>query len=128
MSIPSLRPLILFVLAAALLLAAIDGGSVLLTRMAVPDAAKQVGYAAAVAVENRPATQENAILALRAARNDAENRDLVVPNKGFRLYPDGRVRLTAHRTAPTLVLRRISALSDMADVSVTVTVDALPFR
>lgn len=128
MRIPSLRPLILLVLAGVLLLAAIDGGSVLLTRMAIPDAAKQVGYAAAVAVENRPATRENAIVALRAARDDAETRNLVVPNKGFTLYPDGRVTLTAHRTAPTLVLKRISAISDMADVSVTVTVDALPFR
>jgi hypothetical protein len=127
MRIPMLRPLILFVLAGVLLLAAIDFGSILLTRMAIPDAAKQVGYAAAVAVENRPATQENAIVALRAARDDAENRDLVITNKGFTLFPDGRVRLTARRTAPTLLLKRLSEFSDMADVSVTVTVDALPF-
>jgi hypothetical protein len=127
MRIPFLRPLILFVLAGVLLLAAVDGGSILLTRMAIPDAAKQVGYAAAVAVENRPATRENAIVALRAARDDAENRDLIITNKGFTLYPDGRVKLTARRTAPTLVLKRLSSFSDMADVSVTVTVDALPF-
>lgn len=127
MRIPFLRPLILVVLAGGLLIAAIDSGSILLTRMAIPDAAKQVGYAAAVAVENKPATRENAIVALRTARDDAENRNLVVTSKGFTLYPDGRVRLTARRTAPTLVLKRLSAFSDMADVSVTVTVDALPF-
>lgn len=122
------RPLILFVMAGALLLAGIDFGSIVLTRMAIPDAAKQVGYTAAASVENKPTTRESAIVALRAARADASERNLRVSSEGFTLFPDGRVRLTAHRNAPTFVLKRVSAFSDMADVSVTVTVDALPFN
>ena len=126
--LPSLKPLVFLLVSAVVVLGTVDGGSVFLTRMSVPDAARQVGYEAAAAVENRPTTRQTAMVAFQAARQDARGRNLLVRPQGFTLYPDGRVTLTASRTAPTMLLHRISALADLADVSATVTVTALPFH
>lgn len=126
--LPSLRAVILLLASAVFVLAAVDGGSVFLTRMSVPDAARQVGYAAAAEAENKPATRQTAMAAFQAARQDARSRNLVVRPRDFTLYPDGRVTLTADRTAPTMLLHRIAALEGLADVSATVTVNALPFH
>lgn len=112
---------------ALLVLASVDGGSVFLTRMAVPDEARQAGYAAAAAVANEEATPQSVRVAFEAAREDARARDISISTRSFTLYPDGRVTLTARRTAPTLLLHRISALSHLAEVHATVTVAALPF-
>lgn len=125
--LPGLRVLALMIVAAVSVAGVVDAGSVYLTRMSVPDAAKQVGYAAAEAAEDQPTTRQTALVAFRAAREDASTRDLTIPSKGFTLYPDGRVRLTARRTAPTLLLHRISALRHLSEVGVTVTVAAVPF-
>ena len=120
--LPSLRDMVFLLVSALFVLGAVDGGSVFLTRMSVPDAARQAGYAAAAAAENQPTTRQTAMVAFRAARKDAATRNLVVRPKDFTLYPDGRVTLTADRTAPTMLLHRISALRHLTDVSVTVTV------
>lgn len=117
-----------FSLASVLLvLAVVDGGSVLLARISVADQARGAGYAATAAVTDQPATAETVRLAFEAARDDARARDISISTKSFTLYPDGRVTLTARRTAPTLLLNRISALSHLAQVRATVTVTALPF-
>lgn len=126
--LPSLRALVFLLVSAVVVLGLVDGGSVFLTRMQVPDAARQVGYAAAASVENKPTTRQTAMVAFQTARRDARTRNLVVLPKDFTLYPDGRITLTADRTAPTMLLHRISALRDLADVSATVTVTALPFH
>lgn len=125
--LPGLKALVLLVVSAVLVLGAVDGGSVFLTRMSVPDAARQVGYAAAAAAENQPTTRQTAMVAFGAASEDARARNISISTKNFTLYPDGRVTLTARRTAPTLLLHRISALSHLSDVRATVTVTAVPF-
>lgn len=110
-----------------LVLTVIDGGSIFLTRMSVPDAAKNAGYAAAAAAEGQPTTRRTVLVAYSAARDDGQKRNLKIKTKNFTLYPDGKVKLTATRTARTVVLHRISAWSHWADVSATVTVSALPY-
>jgi Flp pilus assembly protein TadG len=110
-----------------LVLTVIDGGSVFMTRVSVPDAAKNAGYAAARAAENQPMTRRTVLVAYNAARDDGEKRNLKIKTRNFTLYPDGKVKLTASRTARTLVLRRIPSWSHWADVSATVTVSALPY-
>ena len=110
-----------------IVLSAIDGGSIFLTRMSVPDAALNAGYVAAAAAKGQPTTRGTALVAYRAAREDGKKRHLHIRAKDFTLYPDGKVKLTATRTARTLILHRFSASSHLAEVSATVTVSALPF-
>ena len=50
-----------------------------------------------------------------------------MPSKGFAIYPDGRVTLTGTKTAPTILLHRLSFLRHFAEVSTTVTVEPLPY-
>lgn len=122
------RATIGYVLAAALLLVAlIDGGSVLLTHMVVPDDTKAAGHAAAAAVEDQPPTKQAAVTAFEAAQAAATGDSLTVRPKGFTLYPDAKVTLTATRTAPTLVFHRLPWLSDLTIVSSTATVTTLPY-
>jgi hypothetical protein len=126
-TIMSLRGLVLMLATAVFVLCVIDGGSIFMTRMSVPDAAKNAGYAAARAVEGQPTTRQTVVVAYAAAREDGEKRNLQIKTRNFTLYPDGKVKLTASRTARTLVLRRIPSWSHWADVSATVTVSALPY-
>lgn len=114
-------------LAVGFVLAVLDGGSVALTRMSVPDDVRAAGYAAAEAAQDQPATRRTAVAAYEAAVADAKLHGLTVRTDDFRLYPDGRVTLTAEKTAPTLLLDRVSALRDLAEVRVTVTVEPRPF-
>lgn len=113
--------------AAVFLVALIDAGSVVLANLAVPDATRAAGRAAAAAVENEPATPQVAVTAYDAARHFAGERGLRVATEDFTLYADGRVTLTASRTAPTLLLHRIPTLQDLAVVSTTTTVRPLSF-
>ena len=123
----ALRPVTYLAVAALFLLGVVDGGSVFLALMSVPDRAREVGHAAARAVEGQPANQHNARVAYDAAVHAANTRTLTVETKGFTLYPDGRVTLTATRTAPTLLLERIPPLRHLAQATATVTVSALPY-
>ena len=123
----SLKAIVWLFVSTMFLLVLIDGGSVFLTRMSVPDAARNAGYAAATTVEGQPTTRRTVLVAYNAARDDGDKRNLQIKTKNFTLYPDGKVKLTASRTAGTLVLRRIPSWSHWADVSATVTVSALPY-
>jgi hypothetical protein len=123
----SLRTTVWLLVSAVIVVVLIDGGSVALTRMSVPDAALNTGYVAAAAAKGKPTTRGTALVAYRAAREDGKKRHLHIRTKNFTLYPDGKVKLTATRTARTLVLHRFSASSHLAEVSATVTVSALPF-
>ena len=127
MRIPGLRPLIWTALALVLTLAALDTGSVVLTRLAVPDQAREAGYAAAEAVRDQPVDRQSAQVALRAAREQAGISGNAVRARDFVLRADGRVSLTAGRTAPTLLLHRIPQLRHLARVTESVTVARLPY-
>lgn len=125
---PPIRPLCYLVVAAGFVLGAVDGGSVVLTRLAVPDDVRAAGQAAAGAVEGQPTNRQTAAVAYEVASDQARPHGLTVSRNGFTLYPDGRVQLTASRTAPTLLLDRVPALQHFAEASVTETVAALPYR
>lgn len=113
--------------AAIFLVSLVDGGSVLLTEMSVPDDTTAAGRAAAQAVEELPATRQNVVVAFEAAQAAAAGDSLKVRTKDFMLFPDGEVSLTASRTAPTLVFHRLPWLRDLTVVTSTATVSALPF-
>jgi hypothetical protein len=112
---------------AAVVLAALDAGSVALTHISVPDDARRAGQIAATAVEGQPATRQTARIAFDAAQTETRHHGIVVSTEDFTLYPDGRVTMTARRTAPTFLLHRLEMLSGYADVRSTVTVEALPY-
>lgn len=127
MRISGLRPLVWTALAVALTLVVLDTGSIVLTKLAVPDQAREAGYAAAEAVEGKPVNRTTAQEALRVAREQAGTNGNGVRARDFVVRTDGRVTLTARRTAPTLVLHRIPQLRGLARVTETVTVSRLPF-
>jgi hypothetical protein len=108
-------------------LGAVDAGSVMLTRLSVPDDVRRVGHVAAAAAYGQPTTRKTAQAAFAAAQSEARHRGIVVTTDDFALYPDGRVTLTAQKTAPTLLVKRIEALSHFAEVQTTVTVEKLPY-
>lgn len=124
---PPVRGLLGLAVAVALVLAAVDAGSVVLTRMSVPDDVRSAGYAAAASVGDKPVNRQTAQVAFEAAQADARNYGIEVEADDFTLYPDGRVMLTAGKTAPTILLDRIEPLRHYAEVSTTVTVEKLPF-
>jgi hypothetical protein len=105
----------------------VDGGSVMLTRISVTDDARNAGYNAAAAAQNLPTTRQTALIAFEAAQETAKEKGLTVSTEDFTLYPDGRVRLTTGRAAPTLLLHRVDSLRHLGEVEATVTVDALPY-
>lgn len=127
MRISGLRPLIWTAIAVVLTLGVLDTGSVVLTRLAVPDQAREAGYAAAEAVRDRPVDRQSAQAALRAAREQARTSGNAVRARDFVLQNDGAVSLTAGRTAPTLLLHRIPQLRHLARVTESVTVSRLPY-
>ena len=126
-SLDPIRPLIWLAVAAAILVAAIDTGAVVLARIKVPDDVKRAGLAAAVEVENEPVNQRAATIAYDAATRSARPLGIEIKPKSFTLYPDGRVELTGVRTAPTLLLDRIEPLRHLAKVKATETVSASPW-
>lgn len=117
----------LMLAAALFLIALIDGGSIVMSRLTVPDDAMAAGHEAAQAVEGLPVTQQTVVLAFEAAQGAATPRGVTVEADDFALYADGRVTLTVSRTAPTLLLQHVPGLRDLARVSSTTTVTALPF-
>lgn len=127
MTLPSLRPLAFLVTAAALVGAGIDAGSVVLTRLAVPDNVQQAGQAGAAAVEGMPVDQRAASIALAAAEEEARTSGLHVRVKTFRLHQDGSVELTGTRVAPTLLLEHLDPFRHYTRVRATERVDARPF-
>lgn len=125
--LPPLRGLAMLSLAIGFLLAVIDGGSVVLTKMSSPDDVRAAAYVAAAAAERQPTTPRTARTAYDAAVADAKHYGITIRTKGFTIYPDGRVTLTGVKTAPTIFLYRVAALRGFAEVSTTVTVEPLPY-
>ena len=127
-SLAPIRPIGYLLVASAFIGGGIDAGSVVLTRLTVPDQVLEAGQVAAAAVEDKPATRQNAVVAFAAATEEARPHGLKIKAKSFTLYPDGKVELTGSRTVPTLLLHRIPALRHFTRVKSTTTTTALPFR
>jgi hypothetical protein len=119
--------LVLLALLAPATFGGIDAGSVALTRMALADDAREAGHTATELVGHATPTQPLADAALLAAREEARAHGVIVRRKGFTIYPDGRVTLTAAKEAPTLLLGRVGALRHFTEVRTTVTVEPLPY-
>ncbi len=123
----AIRPVMLLMVASSFLVGGIDAGSVVLTRLTVPDHVREAGQSAAQAIENDPVNQRTAQLALAAARDEARPHGMKIRAKNFTIYKDGRVTLTGVQTAPTLLLEHIGALQHFTTVKATDTVTALPY-
>ncbi len=76
--------LVAIAIVAALL--AIDGGSVVLTRISSHDDLQQAGYEAAAVAKQGPTTRETALAALAAAEADADEHGISVTGHGFTIY------------------------------------------
>ena len=100
----------------------VDAGSVVWARAAVPGEVRDAGRAAAEAVAELPRQRRVVELAHRAASDEAQLRGLTVARSDFALLPDGRVRLRASRTAPTLLLDRLPRLRELTEVEASAVV------
>ena len=104
----------------------IDGGSVLLTRLATPDELESAGQKAAAVVAHRSEdvpTPQTAVAALDAAKAEAGKHEITLSEDDFLVYADDSVELTGVATAPTLLLKRVPFLADLAEVTTTMTVE-----
>jgi hypothetical protein len=104
-----------------------DGGSVLAMNFIVPDDTSAAGKAAATAVEELPTDEQAVTIAFAAAQTAGTENSLRIHRRGFRLFPDGRVTLTASREAPTLVFEHLPWLRELTDISATTTEEPQPF-
>ena len=105
------------------LVVALDAGSVVMTRMSLSDDGREAGRAAARAVSGLPLILSTAVTAFEAAEEVTGFKEGVsVLRSDFEVLPSGGVTLTVVRTAPSLVLRRVSWLERFADVEVSVVV------
>jgi hypothetical protein len=118
---------LLLVVAAMLALSGIDGGSIYLTRLQLPDDVEAAGYAATEVSVKGQVNRQTAVAAWRAAEDEAQTQGFAVEAKDFTIYPDGRVTLTGTKNAPTLLLHRVHALRHLLRVTDTETVTALPY-
>lgn len=119
------RSLLLAAVVIAALLA-VDAGSVLLTRLASPDELESAGQKAAAVVAHRSEgvpTPQTALAALEAARAEAGEHEIALSEDDFLVYADDSVELTGVATAPTLLLKRVPFLADLAEVTTTMTVE-----
>lgn len=120
--------------AAAVLVLVVDGGSVGLTKMMVGDDAKEAARNAAKAVTNQPINPVTAVVAYDAATEvTQESEDVAIlknppgETEDFRVGPDGSVRLTLEKQAPTLVWKHLPKLGDYTTVRVTYEHDAVGY-
>lgn len=102
------------------LVAAVDFGSIAVTRLALGDNVKESGRAAVEAVDaDQRITPVVAVAAYQAAVGVASERSENVLEEDFLVSADGSVTLTLQKNAPTLAVKYISFLQDYADVRVT---------
>ena len=118
---------LLLVVAAVVVLSALDGGSVFLTRLALPDDVESAGYAATEVSTKGQTDRQTAFAAWQAAENEAKAKGFAIKAEDFTIYPGGRVTLTGTKKAPTLLLHRVHALRHLLRVTDTETVTALPY-
>lgn len=120
------------VVLAVVLVVVLDAGSIFLTKMSLSDDAKQAGREAARAVSGMDLNSETAKVGYEAATKVTDLKDgVTVVQRGagakreqdFEVLSDGRVRLTVVRTAPSLVLGRVSWIARFGVVSVSTQVE-----
>jgi len=104
----------------------VETASVAITRVTLPDHAREAGREAAEAAGGRPTTPQTAVLAYGAAQRIADGHRETVREVDFTVYGDGRVKLTAEKTAPTVLLHLIPGLRDLAHANATVMVEPPP--
>lgn len=110
-----------------LLIALIDGASVMIARLQIDEDAKTAGRYATQQIHDAPVNQETARVAYAAATSalpsDAET--ILVNEAGdaedFRVNADGSITLTVTRTAPTLAFQYLPKLKDLTVAKVTYT-------
>lgn len=121
--LPGKRVLLLLPLIALPVLLAGDLGSVALVRLAAEDDAGEAARAGMSAIQFGPTvTPQTAEMAYRSASEVAELHRLTIDQQSFTIYADGAVKLTATRTAPTLVFKHLPGLRHFAVSSTTVMV------
>jgi hypothetical protein len=105
-------------------LVVLDAGSVFMTRLSLTDDGHQAGRAVARAVTGLPMTPATAETGYEAALGVTGEKDGVTVRKtDFEVLPNGGVTLTVVRTAPTLVVQRVSWLEHFGVVEVSVVVE-----
>jgi len=111
-------------LSAVVLVVVLDAGSVLMTRLSLDDDGREAGRAAAHAVSGLPLTTSTAVVAFAAANDVAGYKEgMSVRQSDFEVLKGGGVALTVVRTAPSLVLGRVSWLERYGVVMVSLVVD-----
>ncbi len=115
---PPLRVVVWLVVGLALATAAVDTGSVVLTRMRVDDDLKSAGFAGATAIQGQQVTGQTAQAAYAAATKNLNAGEQVDPET-FAVRPDGGVTLTVRKTAPTLMFKHLGFLDDFVEVEDT---------
>ena len=109
---------------AVVLVVVLDTGSIFLTKMSLSDDANQAGREAARAVSELPLNSKTAELGYEAATKVTGFKDGVsVRQSDFEVLPGGRVKLTVERTAPSLVMGRVSWIARFGVVAVTTVVE-----
>jgi hypothetical protein len=99
----------------------IEAGSWFITRVQLEDDAASVAVEAADAVGRSPANGQAAKAAYEIATHGIKLAGGgEIDAKSLRVFKDGTVRFTAHRTAPSLLLGHFDWGRDVMDVSVEV--------
>jgi Flp pilus assembly protein TadG len=98
---------------------AVEGGSILFTRLQVQDIAEAAAFEAATTFRRT----HSAETARESALSVIEDRDEEVKLTRFELAADGTVTLTVRKRASTFLVQRIGFLSDLAVARATETVE-----
>jgi hypothetical protein len=123
-SIPGRRFLTVLPLAALTVALAADLGSVALVKLSASDDAGEAARAGVGAIQyERSATPQTAQAAYDAAEQVASLHRLDIDQATFVVHADGKVELTAHRTAPTVLFKHLPGLRNLTETTVSVTAD-----
>ena len=95
-------------------LVAVEGGSIIYTRIALDNAVN----AAAVAGADQFDTNRNVQIAEEEARRALAERDEEAKLTRFEVLPDGAARVTARKEAPTILVQRLDFLKKLGVVEV----------
>lgn len=95
--------------------------SIAVTHVTIQDIGSQSADAALTSLQQQQTPQQ----AYQAAAAVAEGQGATIPARSFRVNTDGTVSFQLHKTAPTLVLYRISLLRKYAEVTWPVTAGPL---
>ena len=106
---------------------AIDGASIVLTKAKAADKANAAGYAAVRVTQNKQITEAVAEQAYERAQATMPDESMNVARQGihpgeeFSVDADGAVTLTVVKQAPTILMGRIGYFDDITRVAETYT-------